>query len=124
MIASAADSETGTNSDQEHIRSSQRLSLIDVFAFEVAVALPAFAIGEWLECPKCGLLCDAPFQPFGSDADEPELVLGSSLPESDAVPLVAGRRRGQMPSVWHLYSCSRSLQCTLRSFAPEVQKPG
>ena len=50
------------------------------------MALPPFAIGEWLECPACGAICDAPFQPPGSDATEPELVLGASLPEKEAVP--------------------------------------
>jgi hypothetical protein len=50
------------------------------------MALPPFAIGEWLACPVCGAICDAPFRPPGSDATEPELVLGWSLPEADAVP--------------------------------------
>ena len=46
----------------------------------------AFAIGEWLECPKCSFVCDAPFHPLGSSVAEPELVLGGMLPESEAVP--------------------------------------
>ena len=50
------------------------------------MTLPPFAIGEWLACPACGTVCDAPFQPPGSDATEPELVLGLSLPETDKVP--------------------------------------
>jgi hypothetical protein len=50
------------------------------------MALPPFAIGELLACPACGTVCDAPFQPLGSDATEPELVLGPSLPETDEVP--------------------------------------
>lgn len=49
------------------------------------MALPPFAIGEWLVCPRCGIICDAPFRPAGSAAIEPELVLGASLPESVAV---------------------------------------
>src|SRR5215813_7211913 len=47
---------------------------------------PNFAIGEWLVCAKCGLICDAPFRPEGSDATEPELVLGQSLPQFEPVP--------------------------------------
>jgi hypothetical protein len=50
------------------------------------MVLPPFAIGEWLLCPRCGIICDAPFRPAGSDASEPELILGSSFPEIDAVP--------------------------------------
>ena len=50
------------------------------------MTVPAFAIGEWLECPKCGVVCDTPFHPPGSSVEEPELVLGSTLPESAAVP--------------------------------------
>jgi hypothetical protein len=46
----------------------------------------SFSISEWLSCSKCGLTCDAPFRPLGSDAETPELVLGSQLPESFAVP--------------------------------------
>lgn len=41
---------------------------------------PDFAIGEWATCPRCGFLCDAPFRPAGCEVDEPELVLGQSLP--------------------------------------------
>ena len=48
-----------------------------------------FAIGEWAVCPKCGMTCDAPFQVDGSDAAEPELVLGQSLPVTEETP--AGR---------------------------------
>ena len=40
-----------------------------------------FAIGEWAECPRCGFVCDAPFLPDGSEVEEPEVVLGQSLPE-------------------------------------------
>jgi len=47
---------------------------------------PAFAIGEWLVCPKCGCTCDAPFHPPGSEVEEPELVLGSTLPDFAVVP--------------------------------------
>ncbi len=43
-------------------------------------ALSQFAIGEWAECPQCGFLCDAPFVPNGSEAVEPEVMLGQSLP--------------------------------------------
>jgi hypothetical protein len=50
------------------------------------MALPLFAIGEWLVCSSCGIICDAPFLPPDSDATEPELVLGSALPESEVVP--------------------------------------
>ena len=39
-----------------------------------------FAVGEWAECPRCGFVCDAPFRPDGSEAEEPEVVLGQSLP--------------------------------------------
>jgi hypothetical protein len=39
-----------------------------------------FAIGEWATCPRCGFVCDDPFRPAGSEVDEPELVLGQSLP--------------------------------------------
>ena len=49
------------------------------------MSIPAFSIGEWLVC-ECGCTCDAPFHPPGSEVDEPELVLGSTLPESAAVP--------------------------------------
>jgi hypothetical protein len=48
-----------------------------------------YAIAEWAECPKCGTICDAPFQVDGSDAVEPELVLGQSVPENVEAP--AGR---------------------------------
>jgi hypothetical protein len=48
--------------------------------------IPAFSVGEWLVCPTCGTICDAPFRPTGSDAIEPELVLGAALPESEAIP--------------------------------------
>ena len=50
---------------------------------------PQFAIGEFLLCSECGMTCDAPFRPGGSHALEPELVLGSSLPEHEETP--AGR---------------------------------
>lgn len=49
------------------------------------MSIPAFCIGEWLVC-ECGFTCDAPFHPPGFVVDEPELVLGSTLPESVAVP--------------------------------------
>jgi hypothetical protein len=45
-----------------------------------------FAIEEWLECPSCFFLCDAPFTPDGAAIGVPQLVLGLSLPESMAVP--------------------------------------
>jgi hypothetical protein len=48
---------------------------------------PQFAIGEWLLCPECGMTCDAPFRPAGSEALQPELVLGWSLPQEEQVPL-------------------------------------
>jgi hypothetical protein len=51
------------------------------------MTIPAFTIDEWLVCRKCGVTCDAPFLPVGCDAVEPELVLGTSLPESVVVPL-------------------------------------
>jgi len=47
---------------------------------------PQFAIGEFLLCPQCGMTCDAPFRPTGSDALQPELVLGWSLPKQEEVP--------------------------------------
>jgi hypothetical protein len=50
------------------------------------MTLPHFAIGEWLVCPHCEIICDAPFRPAGSEAFEPELVLGASLPEASVVP--------------------------------------
>jgi hypothetical protein len=50
------------------------------------MGIPDFAIGEWLVCPSCGCTCDAPFHPPGSQAEEPELVLGTTLPQSVAVP--------------------------------------
>ena len=50
------------------------------------MSTPAFSIGEWLVCPKCGCTCDAPFHPRDCDVDEPELVLGSTLPQSASVP--------------------------------------
>jgi uncharacterized paraquat-inducible protein A len=40
-----------------------------------------FAVGEWAECPQCGIVCDAPFRAKGSEAEVPEVVLGQSLPE-------------------------------------------
>ena len=46
---------------------------------------PQFAIGEFLLCPECGMTCDAPFRPAGSDALQPELGLGWSLPEQEQV---------------------------------------
>ena len=45
-----------------------------------------FSIGEWLVCSKCGVTCDALFRPESSDATEPELFLGQSLPEFNAFP--------------------------------------
>ena len=48
--------------------------------------IPEFSIGEWLVCGACGFLCDAPFRAPGSAVDEPELVLGSTLPESAGAP--------------------------------------
>ena len=47
---------------------------------------PQFAIGEWLVCPRCEVICDTPFRPVGSAAVEPELVLGWSLPAQAPVP--------------------------------------
>ena len=47
---------------------------------------PAFSIDEWLTCPKCGCTCDAPFHPPGCEVEEPELVLGSALPQAVSVP--------------------------------------
>jgi rubredoxin len=47
---------------------------------------PSFVLGEWLVCPQCGVICDAPFKSIGSDATEPELVLGASLPETEVAP--------------------------------------
>lgn len=44
--------------------------------------IPAFSIGEWLVCNGCGSICDAPFHPPGSEAEDSELVLGNMLPES------------------------------------------
>jgi hypothetical protein len=48
-----------------------------------------YAIAEWAECSKCGAICDALFQVDGSDAFEPDLVLGQSVPENVEAP--AGR---------------------------------
>jgi hypothetical protein len=45
------------------------------------VASSQFAVGEWAECPRCGFVCDAPFLPDGSEVEEPEVVLGQSLPK-------------------------------------------
>jgi len=50
------------------------------------MSIPAFSIGEWLVCISCGCICDAPFHPPGSEAYEPELVLGGTLPESARIP--------------------------------------
>src|SRR5262245_56327313 len=66
-----------------------------------AMAVVKFAIGEWLVCPECGMVCDAPFQPEGSDATEPELVLGQSLPESQEVP----------GGEWHVMVAARCPRC-------------
>ena len=48
--------------------------------------IPAFSIGEWMECPHCDFLADAPFLPAGCTTEDPELVLGSTLDKSLAVP--------------------------------------
>jgi len=50
------------------------------------MSIPAFAIGEWMTCPYCDFLADAPFHPPGCTVEEPELVLGSTLPQAVTVP--------------------------------------
>ncbi|HWE35077.1 MAG TPA: hypothetical protein VG406_00785 [Isosphaeraceae bacterium] len=74
------------------------------------MALPAFVIGEWLVCPKCEFLCDSPFQPAGSNATEPELVLGASLPKSEAVS----------PGDWSVEVAARCPACGTRIAALAV----
>jgi hypothetical protein len=66
--------------------------------------VPEFAIGEWLVCPNCEIVCDAPFRPAGSLATEPELVLGALLPESEAVPF----------DVWRVEVTARCPACGAR----------
>ena len=46
-----------------------------------------FCIGEWLVCPQCETICDAPFFPAESPSTEIEIHLGQSLPDSISVPL-------------------------------------
>lgn len=83
------------------------------------MTIPSFAVGEWLVCPACGCICDAPFRPSGSHAEEPELVMGQRLPAAVVVP----------PGEWTVRvaadcpECQRSLQAdaifmgsTLRDF--------
>jgi hypothetical protein len=48
--------------------------------------IPAFSIEEWLVCPKCEFLSDAPFHPAANIVHEPWLMLGKELPETVSVP--------------------------------------
>jgi hypothetical protein len=69
------------------VRPSSKAAVVaTVRAMPADAAATSFTIGEWLECPHCGFLCDAPFVPDGGSVDAPELVLGWRLPASDAVP--------------------------------------
>jgi hypothetical protein len=77
-------------------------------------ALSKFVIGEWLECPSCGMVCDAPFRPDGSDANEPEVFLGQSLP--DAEPLPEGE--------WQVKVSTRCPRCGMRLDAIAVFECG
>ena len=45
-----------------------------------------FSIGEWLVCPRCETICDAPFLPNEPSPTELELHIGQSLPSFWTVP--------------------------------------
>ncbi len=45
-----------------------------------------YSIIEWVVCPKCNAICDAPFAHVDSSGAGPELVLGNELADSDIVP--------------------------------------
>jgi hypothetical protein len=71
---------------------------------------PAFAIGEWLVCPRCSVICDEPFRPLGCDASQPELGLGASLPESE----------DELPEIWRVEVAANCPECGIRLVASAV----
>ena len=82
---------------------------------------PEFSIGEWLVCGSCDFLCDAPFRPEGSAVDDPELVLGSTLPVTSGAPV----GEWQVVVAAACPSCGSQLRAkasfhgrTLRAFTP------
>ena len=84
------------------------------------MTIPCFAVGEWLVCPACGCICDAPFRPPGSTAEEPELVLGQRLPASVVVPsgVWSVRVAAECPRCGRLLQADASfLGSTLRAFS-------
>ena len=85
------------------------------------MSIPAFSIGEWLVCDSCGCTCDAPFHLLGSIASDPELVLGSKLPE----PVGVSEGEWQIEVTSGCPNCGRQLRAqavfqgrTLHAFIP------